>query len=396
MVADSALPMAAPSSNRAMKISTRADVAPFYAMEVLKAANEKAAKGDSVLHLEVGEPGRGAPAGAIAAAHAALDEGGIGYTEAFGLRELRARIARYYQETHGVAVPVERIAVTTGSSGGFVLSLITAFDVGDRVALGVPCYPAYRNMFKALGIEPVYLRTTMATRFQPTPEMLAEVGPVDGLLIASPANPTGTMLVGQPLTDIIDYCTREGVRLISDEVYHGITYEHAAETILGRAPGGIVLNGFSKFYGMTGWRLGWMVLPEDMTAPMERVAQNLYISSNAVSQRAALAAFDCQDELRRNVEVYRRNRDLLLEALPRGGITEMAPADGAFYIFANVSRLTNDSADFCARLLDETGVAVTPGIDFDAEQGHAFIRISFAGETDTIRDAADRIVRWLS
>jgi aspartate/methionine/tyrosine aminotransferase len=379
-----------------MKISSRADVAPFYAMEVLKAANEKAAKGDSVLHLEVGEPGRGAPAGAIAAAHAALDEGGIGYTEAFGLRTLRERIARYYLETHDVDVPIERIAVTTGSSGGFVLSLITAFDVGDRVALGVPCYPAYRNMFKALGIEPVYLRTTMATRFQPTPEMLAEAGPVDGLLIASPANPTGTMLVGQPLTDIIDYCTREGVRLISDEVYHGITYEHAAETILGRAPGGIVLNGFSKFYGMTGWRLGWMILPEDMTAPMERVAQNLYISSNAVSQRAALAAFDCRDELQRNVEVYRRNRDLLLDALPRCGITEMAPADGAFYIFANVSRLTNDSTDFCARLLDDTGVAVTPGIDFDAEQGHAYIRISFAGETDTIREAADRIGRWLS
>jgi len=379
-----------------MKISSRADVAPFYAMEVLKAANEKAAKGDSVLHLEVGEPGRGAPAGAIAAAHAALDEGGIGYTEAFGLRTLRERIARYCLETHDVDVPIERIAVTTGSSGGFVLSLITAFDVGDRVALGVPCYPAYRNMFKALGIEPVYLRTTMATRFQPTPEMLAEAGPVDGLLIASPANPTGTMLVGQPLTDIVDYCTREGVRLISDEVYHGITYEHAAETILGRAPGGIVLNGFSKFYGMTGWRLGWMILPEDMTAPMERVAQNLYISSNAVSQRAALAAFDCRDELQRNVEVYRRNRDLLLDALPRCGITEMAPADGAFYIFANVSRLTNDSTDFCARLLDDTGVAVTPGIDFDAEQGHAYIRISFAGETDTIREAADRIVRWLS
>ena len=379
-----------------MKISSRADVAPFYAMEVLKAANEKAALGDSVLHLEVGEPGRGAPAGAIAAAHAALDQGSIGYTEAFGLRDLRDRIARYYRETHDVDAPLDRIAVTTGSSGGFVLSLITAFDVGDRVALGVPCYPAYRNMFKALGIEPVYLRTSMATRFQPTPEMLAEVGPVDGLLIASPANPSGTMLIGQPLTEIVDYCNREGVRLISDEVYHGITYEQPAETILGRAPGGIVLNGFSKFYGMTGWRLGWMILPEDMAAPMERVAQNLYISSNAVSQRAALAAFDCNDELERNVEVYRRNRDILLDALPRAGITEMAPADGAFYIYATVSRITNDSTDFCARLLAETGVAVTPGIDFDTDEGHGYVRISFAGETATIRDAADRIVSWLS
>jgi aspartate/methionine/tyrosine aminotransferase len=379
-----------------MKISARADVAPFYAMEVLKAANEKAAKGDSVLHLEVGEPGRGAPAGAISAAHAALDAGGIGYTEAFGLTDLRRRIARYYQETHGVDIPLDRIAVTTGSSGGFVLSLITAFDVGDRVALGVPCYPAYRNMFKALGIEPVYLRTTMATRFQPTPEMLAEAGPVDGLLIASPANPTGTMLIGQPLTDIIDHCNSEGVRLISDEVYHGITYGQQAETIIGRAPGGIVLNGFSKYYGMTGWRLGWMILPQDMAAPMERVAQNLYISSNVVSQRAALAAFDCGEELEGNVELYRRNRDILLDALPRAGITEMAPADGAFYIFANVSRFTNDSMDFCARLLAETGVAVTPGIDFDTEEGHAYVRISFAGETETVRDAADRLVSWLS
>ncbi len=396
MVEASASRTAARSFSPTMKISARADVAPFYAMEVLKAANEKAAKGDSVLHLEVGEPGRGAPAGAISAAHAALDAGGIGYTEAFGLTDLRRRIARYYQETHGVDIPLDRIAVTTGSSGGFVLSLITAFDVGDRVALGVPCYPAYRNMFKALGIEPVYLRTTMATRFQPTPEMLTEAGPVDGLLIASPANPTGTMLIGQPLTDIIDHCNSEGVRLISDEVYHGITYGQQAETIIGRAPGGIVLNGFSKYYGMTGWRLGWMILPQDMAAPMERVAQNLYISSNVVSQRAALAAFDCGEELEGNVELYRRNRDILLDALPRAGITEMAPADGAFYIFANVSRFTNDSMDFCARLLAETGVAVTPGIDFDTEEGHAYVRISFAGETETVRDAADRLVSWLS
>jgi aspartate/methionine/tyrosine aminotransferase len=379
-----------------MKISSRADVAPFYAMEVLKAANAKAARGDSVLHLEVGEPGRGAPAGVVEAAHRALEAGGLGYTEAFGLPDLRAQIARYYARTHRVDVPIERIAVTSGSSGGFVLSLLAAFDVGDRVALGVPCYPAYRNMFKALGIEPVYLRTSMETRFQPTPEMLAAAGPVDGLLIASPANPSGTMLLGAPMQSLIDYCNDRGVRLISDEVYHGITYERPAETVLGRSVGGVVLNGFSKYYGMTGWRLGWMVMPEDLTAPIERLAQNLFISTNAISQRAAMAAFDCADELAANVDVYRRNRDVLLNALPRGGITEMAPADGAFYIFANVSRLTNDSADFCARLLDQTGVAITPGIDFDTEQGHAYIRISFAGETDTIRDAADRIVSWLS
>lgn len=379
-----------------MKISSRSDVAPFYAMEVLKAANVKAARGDSVLHLEVGEPGRGAPSGVLAAAHRALDAGGIGYTDAFGLPDLRAQIARYYRQTHDVDVPIDRIAVTGRSSGGFVLSLLAAFDVGDRVALGVPCYPAYRNMFKALGIEPVYLRTTMETRFQPTPEMLAAAGPVDGLLIASPANPTGTMLLGAPMQGLIDYCNDNGVRLISDEVYHGLTYERPAETVLVRSVGGIVLNGFSKYYGMTGWRLGWMVMLDDLTPPVERLAQNLFISSNAISQRAAMAAFDCGEELAANVDVYRRNRDVLLDALPRAGIDDMAPADGAFYIYANVSRLTNDSSDFCARLLAETGVAITPGIDFDTEQGQAYIRISFAGENDTIRDAADRIVSWLS
>lgn len=386
----------ASSSRVAMKVAKRASVAPFYAMEVLKAANEKAARGDEVLHLEVGEPGRGAPSRVIAAAHRALDAGGIGYTNAFGEEALRQRIARYYAETHDVDVPTERIAITTGSSGGFVLALIAAFDVGDRVGLGVPCYPAYRNMFTALGIEPVYLRTTQATRFQPTTEMLASAGKLDGLLIASPANPSGTMLTGSAMESIVRYCNSNDVRLISDEIYHGITYDRPAETVLGRSHGGLVLNGFSKFYGMTGWRLGWMVLPEDLTEPIERLSQNLYISANAVSQRAAVEAFDCTDELEANVEVYRRNRALLLDALPKVGIDDLAPADGAFYIFANVSKLTNDSSEFCSRLLNETGVAITPGIDFDTERGSAYVRISFAGETDTIREATRRLVSWLS
>ena len=379
-----------------MKVSSRAKVAPFYAMEVLKAANEKAARGDKVLHLEVGEPGRGAPAGVVAAARRALDAGGIGYTEAFGEPALRQRIVRHYQDKHGVELPIGRVAITTGSSGGFVLSLVAAFDPGDRVALGVPCYPAYRNMFTALGIEPVYLRTSPETRFQPTPAMLEAAGPVDGLLIASPANPSGTMLTGRALRDLVAYCNQREIRLISDEVYHGITYENPAETILPGSRGGVVLNGFSKYYGMTGWRLGWMVVPDDLTEVVERLAQNLYISPNTISQRAAVAAFDCEEELQANLDVYRRNRALLLDVLPKAGIDDIAPADGAFYIFANVSRLTNDSADFCRRLLNETGVAITPGIDFDSEQGHAYVRISFAGEHEAIRDAADRLVSWLS
>jgi len=379
-----------------MKTSKRANVAPFYAMEVLKAANEMAARGGKVIHLEVGEPGRGAPSAVIAAAHKAIDAGGIGYTDAFGELALRRRIAQYYRDSHGLEVPIERIAVTSGSSGGFVLALIAAFDVGDRVALGVPCYPAYRNMLTALGLEPVYLRTTPETRFQPTPELLDAAGPVDGLLIASPANPTGTMLVGQALVDLVDYCNVKNIRLISDEVYHGITYEVPAETVEGRSQGGFVLNGFSKYFGMTGWRLGWMLVPADLTTALEKLAQNLFISPNAVSQRAALHAFDCRDELDGNVEGYRRNRDILLDALPKVGLGETAPADGAFYIYANVSKITNDSAEFCARLLENTGVAITPGIDFDTESGQDYVRISFAGETEEIRDAADRIVSWLS
>lgn len=378
-----------------MKVARRAGIAPFYAMEVLKAANQRAAAGGDVLHLEVGEPGAGTPRGVRGAAQAALSGANLGYTEAFGLPELRARIARHYAETYGATVSPDRIMLTAGSSAGFVLAFLSAFDRGDRIALGVPCYPAYRNIMLAQGIEPVYLRTDAATRYQPTIAMLEAAGPVDGLLIASPANPTGTMIPPAELHALAEYCERKGIRLISDEIYHGITYGAAAATVAGRAPGTFVLSGFSKYYCMTGWRLGWAVVPEDVLRVVERLQQNFFISAPNIAQRAALAAFDCEDELRANVAAYAQNRALLLDLLPRVGIRDIAPADGAFYIFANVAGLTNDSADFCRRLLADTGVAITPGIDFDAEQGHGFVRLSFAGSTATIAAAAQRIEGWL-
>jgi len=378
-----------------MKVASRASIAPFYAMEVLKAANQRAAEGADVLHLEVGEPGAGTPQAILAAAQAALATANLGYTEAFGLPELRRRIARHYIETYGANVSPDRIVLTAGSSAGFVLSFLSAFDPGDRIALGVPCYPAYRNIMQATGIKPVYLRTDASTRYQPTVAMLEAAGPLDGLLIASPANPTGTMIPPAELHAVADYCEKKGIRLISDEIYHGITYGTAAGTVAGRAQGAIVLSGFSKYYCMTGWRLGWAVVPDDLTRAIERLQQNFFISAPNIAQRAALAAFDCEDELQANVAAYAQNRALLLDMLPRAGIRDFAPADGAFYIFANVANLTNDSSDFCRRLLEDTGVAITPGIDFDSEQGHAFVRLSFAGSTATIVEAARRIEKWL-
>ncbi len=364
-------------------------------MEVLKDANEREAAGERVLHMEVGEPGAGAPRAVLAAAARALEEGALGYTEAAGIPELRRAIACHYQDAYGLDVPVERVAVTIGSSGGFMLSLLAAFDPGDRIGLSVPYYPAYANMMRASGLEVVSIVTTLETRFQPTPEQLAMAGPLDGLLLASPANPTGPMLAAKEMAALSAYCADDGIRLISDEIYHGITYGESATSMLAYGGGAIVLNGFSKYFCMTGWRLGWMVIPEDLLRPIERLAQNLYISPPNLSQRAAIAAFGCREELDANVAVYAENRRILLEALPKAGIRDMAPADGAFYIFANVSHLTNDSSEFCHRLLTETGVAITPGIDFDAERGAAYVRISFAGPTEDVKETVRRLRDWL-
>lgn len=384
----------------ALKRSARGQVPPFIVMDVLAEANRREAAGEDVLHLEVGQPSTGAPSGVIEVAQAALIKDKLGYTEALGIDPLRARIAQYYGESHDIDLDADRVVVTTGSSGGFMLAFLSAFDVGDRVALADPGYPAYRNILAALGIEAVAIPATLEDRYQPTPDLLDRVahesGPIDGLIVASPANPTGTMLPAAEMKALAGYCDANGIRLISDEIYHGITYEGAGETALSFTDNAFIVNSFSKYYSMTGWRVGWMVIPEDLHRSVECLAQNLFISVPALSQRAACAAFDCTEELDVNVARYAANRELLLTELPKAGLDRLAPADGAFYIYAEVGHLTNDSEAFCRQILAETGVALAPGTDFDRERGRATVRISFAGDTSTIADAAGRLQGWLS
>ena len=380
----------------ALKTARRGLVPPFIVMDVLRAANEREAAGEEVLHLEVGQPGTPAPAPVRAAAAAALEGARIGYTDAMGLPSLRARIARSYGELYGAEVDPRRVIVTTGSSGGFLLSFLASFEHGDRVALAAPGYPAYRNILSTLGVEPVLLPTDLEHRFQPTVELLDRVAaPLDGLILASPSNPTGTMLGRAALSDLVAYCAARGIRLISDEIYHGITYEEPAVSALELTDEAIVINSFSKYYSMTGWRLGWMVLPEDLLRPVECLAQNLFISPPTLSQMAAEAAFECRAELDGYVAAYGRNRALLLRALPKAGFDRLAPADGAFYLYADVGQLTDDSEAFCRRMLAETGVATTPGVDFDPARGRRFLRFSFAGPEAAMAEAARRLKTWL-
>ena len=379
----------------ALKTSARGKVSPFIVMDVMRAAADHAAAGHEVLHMEVGQPGTAAPRKVIEAAHQALDADRIGYTDALGIPTLRSAIADHYLDFYGVDVAPERIVVTTGSSGGFLLAFLACFDPGDRVALALPCYPAYRNMLAALDIEVVFLPATIEERFQPTVDLLERAGaPPDGLILTSPSNPAGTMVSPKSLAEFTAYCRSKGIRLISDEIYHGITYGDMKVSTAAGAPEAFVVNSFSKYFSMTGWRIGWMVVPEDVRRPIECLTQNLYISTPALSQLAALAAFDAHDELRANVAAYARNRELLLEQLPRAGFEHLAPADGAFYIYADVSQLTNDSPAFCARMLQEADVAATPGVDFDPERGNHFVRFSFAGTHEDINRAAERLIDW--
>ena len=381
----------------ALKVSRRGTIPPFIVMDVMSAAAERERQGGDVLHLEVGQPSTSAPSKVVAAAKAALDGDRIGYTVALGIPPLRERIAEHYRQTYGVDLSPGRIVVTTGSSGGFLLSFLAAFEIGDRVALASPGYPAYRNILTALGIEPVELPTEPEHRFQPTPALLDALDrPVDGLIVASPSNPTGTMLPADEFAALAAYCDGSSIRLISDEIYHGIAYGMKAATAAAVSDHAVVINSFSKYYSMTGWRLGWMVVPEDLSRAIECLAQHLFISPPTLSQHAAVAAFDCADELDANVARYAANRALLLEALPKAGFDRLAPADGAFYLYADIRHLTNDSEAFCRRMLAETGVAATPGVDFDPSRGHATIRFSFAGATADMAAAAERLRAWLA
>jgi len=378
-----------------LKVSTRGQIDPFIVMDVMREANALAAAGEDIVHLEVGQPGTPAPARVREAAVAAIRDERLGYTDALGIPALRERIAAHYDSMYGVAVAPERIVVTTGSSGGFLLAFLAAFDVGDRVALAAPGYPAYRNILSALGVEPVVVETRVEDRFQPTVGVIGDIaGELDGLIVASPSNPTGTMIGGSEMQALTALAAHASIRFISDEIYHGITYGHDAVTALAHGDEAIVINSFSKYFSMTGWRLGWLVVPESMMRSVECLAQNLFISPPTLSQYAALAAFDSHDELRENVAKYARNRDILLADLPGVGFDRLAPADGAFYVYADVSQLTNDSDEFCRRMLKEARIATTPGLDFDPYRGNAFVRFSFAGTEDDMRRAIDRLSAW--
>jgi aspartate/methionine/tyrosine aminotransferase len=364
-------------------------------MDILRMANERAASGDKIYHLEVGQPGRGAPRAVIEAAGAALRRGRLGYTEALGLSALRCRIARHYGDNYGLDIAPARVVVTTGSSGGFILALLAAVEEGAAVGWAVPGYPAYRNILKALGNRAVPIQLGPETRFSLTAnlvETMCAAHRLDGLIIASPANPTGSLIAPNEMNAIVQLCAERGIWLISDEIYHGLTFAEPARTALSANDDVIVVNSFSKYFRMTGWRVGWLIVPEILLRPIERLAQSLFISAPALSQEAAIAAFDAEEELEISRKLYLCNRDFLLANLPTAGFGPFAPADGAFYLYTDVSALTQDSVEFCRVTLDETGVALTPGNDFDPQLGHRYIRISYAGEHADIAEAAARLV----
>jgi len=378
----------------APKISRRGAVPPFIVMDVLRAANERIAAGADVVHLELGQPATGAPKGVIETAKRMLDTDPLGYTDALGIPILRERIAGHYRTAYGMTVAPDRIVVTFGASGAFILSFLAAFDPGDRVALADPSYPAYRNILMALGVEPVLLPAGPDSRFQPTVAHLEAAGDIAGLIVASPSNPAGTMLHPDELAALAAWCRGRGVRLISDEIYHGITFGGRAETALRYDDTAIVINSFSKYFSMTGWRVGWMVVPPDLDRSVECLTQNLYISVPTLSQHAAAAAFECIDELEANVAHYAANRARMLDALPKAGFDRLAPVEGAFYVYADVSHLTNDSEAFCKAMLADAGVASAPGIDFDTARGRRYVRFSFAGSEDQVAEGIRRLAAW--
>ena len=378
--------------------SARSAVPPFMVMDVMAAAARLEAQGRRIIHMEVGQPAAGAPATAIAAARAALSSARLGYTETLGITSLRRRIARAYAEWHGLDIDPARIVVTTGSSAGFILAFLAAFEAGDRVAMALPGYPPYRHILTALGCEPVGIETSAATRWSMTGETLLahhRIKPLKGVVVGSPANPSGTMMTASALTELIRCAEDAGIVVISDEIYHGLDYAFAAECAARISSDVIIVNSFSKYFCMTGWRIGWMVVPQPLVRAIERLQQNLAISVPTLSQIAAEAAFDGREELETVRRGYEENRRILLEGLPRVGLDSFLPADGAFYLYADVSRFTTDSFAFATRMLEEAGVAATPGVDFDPLRGRNFLRLCYAGAREEMREAVERIGTWL-
>jgi aspartate/methionine/tyrosine aminotransferase len=367
-------------------------------MDVMAAAARLEAQGRRIVHMEVGQPAAGAPAAAVAAARAALSSGALGYTETLGIPSLRRRIARAYREWHGLDIDPQRIVVTTGSSSGFILAFLALFEAGDRVAVALPGYPPYRHILTALGCEPVGIETDARTRWSIDSEALLtqhRARPVKGVIVGSPANPTGTMLSAAALSDLIRCAEDAGIAVISDEIYHGLDYAFRAECAAHLSSDCVVINSFSKYFCMTGWRVGWMVVPPTLVRSIERLQQNLAISVPTLSQIAAEAAFDGRDELEQIRKGYEENRRILLEGLPRAGMTSFLPVDGAFYLYADVSRFSADSLAFATSMLEQAGVAVTPGMDFDPLHGKQFVRLCYAGSRQDMHEAVERIGGWL-
>jgi aspartate/methionine/tyrosine aminotransferase len=386
------------AAKRLLAPSTRSEVPPFIVMDVMEAAARIEAAGGRVVHMEVGQPVAPAPATAREAARLALAAGRIAYTTALGIPSLRARIARHYREAHGVDLDADRVVVTTGSSGGFILAFLALFEPGDRVAMASPGYPPYRHILTALGCEPVLIESSEATRWALTPaDLLAahRKKPLAGVIVASPANPTGTMMTADALAALIGAAEGQGIRFISDEIYHGLDYAFAAETAVNLTDRAVAINSFSKYFCMTGWRVGWMVVPPELVRPIERLQQNLAISVPTLSQVAAEAAFEGRAEMEEVKHGYEENRRILLEGLPAAGFDKILPVDGAFYLYADIARFSTDSLDFAKRMLEQAGVAATPGVDFDPVHGRHAIRFCYAGSAAEMHEAVDRIAGWL-
>lgn len=377
-----------------MRVSRRGDVDPFIVMDVMEAARAAEAAGRHIIHMEVGQPGQGAPEAALAQLSADMDAGPLGYTVGLGLPELRARIAQQYMDWYGVDVAAERVLITAGASGAFLLAFSALFDTGERVGLGAPCYPSYRQILKALDLVPVDMPTTLAARMQPVAGDVA-AHDLAGLIVASPANPTGTMLDKPALQSLADACAVTGAAFVSDEIYHGLAYGNRAVTALEVTDEVYVINSFSKYFSITGWRVGWMVVPQDHVRRIERLAQNMFICPSHASQRLALHAMECGAELDARVEVYAANRAAMMDALPAMGLGKFAPPDGAFYVYVDVTDYTDDSVTFCRQILDKAGVAITPGMDFDPVEGRHWVRLSYARAAEDIAEGIVRLAAFM-
>lgn len=369
-------------------------IEPFHAISISRLAHQLKLEGRSIIHMEFGQPSTGAPKAAIERAHHVLDSDGMGYWESPALRE---RLVKHYADRYGVEVEADRFVITCGASPALVLALLSAFEPGDRVALARPGYVAYRNTLKSLHLEPVEIACGPEDRFQLTAAHLAALDPAPkGVIIASPANPTGTIIAPAELEAIAAVCRERGIRIVSDEIYHGLSYVGPCASMLQYEPSAVIVNSFSKYFSMVGWRLGWLLAPRDLIGAARAYVGNLFLTAPSLSQHAGLVAMDCEDELEGHVEVYARNRALLLDALPALGLREIAPPDGAFYIYASVAHLTADSLAFCQQLLRDTGVATASGVDFDPVEGRKFIRISFAVSTPEVEEALRRLTPWFA